>query len=397
MTTLANALIGYAPLVDHKRNALATRVRIRPIGGAATSFERLYQELSAICPQDSPALMLGVEGLPVTPALLGVPSQPALWIEMTADTVEAPGGYELAAELHRKGFRIVLDGRTRAPLPADLLPAFCLSLIHIEQDRRLEMPAPNQLPQGVKRSIPYAQVGVQSIAMMERCFATGAFAVVGWPFEDTMRHAGSAHANPDFATITRLIQQIDHGDDVAEMDALIRRDPALAYRLLRYINSPAFGLRVEIQSFRHAVMMLGYARLRRWLMLLITTSCKDANLRPLMFASFRRGLFLEHLIGADQDETMREEVFILGVFSLLDKLFKDSFENLFSVLHVPPRVQETLVERTGPYMPYLAIAQAIEQGPTADLPDRLDAAVMSIEQCNEAVVKALLTQDLVSG
>ena len=101
-------------------------------------------------------------------------------------------------------------------------------------------------------------------------------------------------------------------------------------------------------------------------MLLITTSCKDANLRPLMFASFRRGLFLEHLIGADQDETMREEVFILGVFSLLDKLFKDSFENLFSVLHVPPRVQETLVDRTGPYVPYLAIAEAIEQGPTAD-------------------------------
>ena len=397
MTTLANTLIGYAPLVGHKRNALATRVRLRPVGPAAGSFEQLYQELSAICPQDAPALMLSVEGLPVTQALLEVPSQPSLWIEMTADTVEAPGGYELAAGLHRKGFRIVLDGRTRTPLPVELLPAFCLSLIHMDQDRRLEMPAPTRLPQGVKRSIPYAQVGVPSIAMMERCFATGAFAVVGWPFEDSARHAGGTQANPDFATITRLIQQIDRGDDVAEMDALIRRDPALAYRLLRYINSPAFGLRVEIQSFRHAVMMLGYGRLRRWLMLLIATSCKDANLRPLMFASFRRGLFLEHLIGTDQDETMREEVFILGVFSLLDKLFKDSFENLFSVLQVPQRVQETLVAGTGPYLPYLAIAQAIEQGPSADLPDRLDEAVMSIEQCNAALVKALLTQDLVAG
>ena len=204
--------------------------------------------------------MVSVEGLPVNRALLDVPSLPSLWIEMTAETVEEPGGYELAAEdCIARVSGSCLNGRTKTPLPTDLLPAFCLSLIHIDNDRRLEMPAPNRLPQGVKRSIPYAQVGVQSIAMMERCFATGAFAVVGWPFEDTMRHASSAHTNPDFATITKLIQHIDKGDDVSEMEALIRRDPALAYRLLRYINSPAFGLRVEIQSFRHAVMMLGYA------------------------------------------------------------------------------------------------------------------------------------------
>jgi c-di-GMP phosphodiesterase len=253
------------------------------------------------------------------------------------------------------------------------------------------------LAPSVKRSIPYAQVGVQSIAMMERCFATGAFAVVGWPFEDTLKHAGSVNTNPDFTTISRLIQLIDKGGDVTDMEALIRRDPALAYRLMRYINSPGFGLRVEIQSFRHAVMMLGYAKLRRWLTLLVTTSCKDANMRPIMFASFRRGLFLEHLIGSDQDQSMRDEVFILGVFSLLDKLFKEPFEKLFSVLHVPERVQETLIGGTGPYALYLAIAEAVEQGPSASLPEKLMSAVMSIEQCNKAVVRSLMTSDLASS
>ena len=42
--SLANALIGYAPLVDHKRNALATRVRIRPTGARASSFDQMYRE-----------------------------------------------------------------------------------------------------------------------------------------------------------------------------------------------------------------------------------------------------------------------------------------------------------------------------------------------------------------
>ena len=395
-STLANSLIGYAPIVDQKRNAMATRMIVRPGKSESTSYERLYRELSAVCPPESPSLLLSVEGLPLTEAILEVPALPSIWVEVPADITEQADSQKLLAEMHRRGFRLVLGGRTKTPLPADLVPAFSLALIHIDTDRRLNTPLPVAAP-GFKRSIAYAQVGVQSIAMMERCFATGAFAVVGWPFEDTMKHASSVNTNPDFATITRLVQLIDKGGDVTDMEALIRRDPALAYRLMRYINSPGFGLRVEIQSFRHAVMMLGYAKLRRWLMLLVATSCKDANMRPIMFASFRRGLFLEHLIGSDQDQSMRDEVFILGVFSLLDKLFKESFESLFSVLHVPERVQETLVSRTGAYMPYLAIAEAIEQGPSESLPGKLMNAVMSIEQCNNAVIRALLTSDLAAG
>jgi EAL and modified HD-GYP domain-containing signal transduction protein len=79
------------------------------------------------------------------------------------------------------------------------------------------------------------------------------------------------------------------------------------------VNSPGFGLRVEVQSFRHALMMLGVERLKRWLMLMALTSSKDANMRPLMFASFRRGSFLENLIGDQGDRSMKDEVFILGV------------------------------------------------------------------------------------
>lgn len=396
-TTLSQSLIGYAPLVDHKRNAMATRMTVRP-ASSATSYARLYAELAEACPPDAPPLILSVEGLVPDEGLTQLPVHDSIWAEIPAEVLTRPEGLDLARTLHRNGYKLVLNGRPEGGLAQDLIPAFRMSLIHVDNDRRLQAPAPSVgAPSSVKRSIPYAQVGVASISMMERCFATGAAAVVGWPFEDTFKHASSANSNPDFMTITKLIQLIDQGEDVGEMEALIRRDPALAYRLLRYINSPAFGLRVEVQSFRHAVMMLGYGKLRRWLMLLVTTSCKDANMRPIMFASFRRGLVLERLIPADDDPTMRDEVFILGVFSLLDKLFRESFETLFATLQVPERVQETLVDRTGPYAQYLSIVEALEQGPSTHLPDLLADAVMSVEQCNHALVAALSTTDLVSA
>ncbi len=162
-------------------------------------------------------------------------------------------------------------------------------------------------------------------------------------------------------------------------------------------TTPGFGLSVEVQSFRHAVMMLGYARLKRWCALLLATACKDSNLRPAMVASFRRGIFLEHLIGAGQDEQLRDEVFILGVLSLLDKLLKRPFDDLFRNLHVPERVRETLVERRGPYMPYLRVVESIENGPDPQLPERLDDCVMSLSQCNQAVMRALTAPDLLAA
>lgn len=55
---------------------------------------------------------------------------------------------------------------------------------------------------------------------------------------------------------------------------VLKRDATLSYKLSRYINSPGFGIEVEIHSLRHAEAMLGSTPLFRWLsMLLAMTSC----------------------------------------------------------------------------------------------------------------------------
>ena len=125
--------------------------------------------------------------------------------------------------------------------------------------------------------------------------------------------------------IIELIHRVDNEEPIDRLEATLRRDPTLAFKLLRYINSPAFGLRVEISSFSHAIMMLGYQRLKRWLALLLATASKDVNLRPVMFAALRRGLLMEELVRGSADEELRNEVFICGVFSLLDRMFQQPF------------------------------------------------------------------------
>lgn len=392
-----NALIGYEPIVDRQRNALAMRVTVAP-GKGIDSMATLYREFAEQRAGEGGTIALR-SPVPIGEDLLELEPSRTLWIEVPGAFLDTHEGRSLVPKLHAAGFPLMLGGRPEAPLTPELVPAFRMSIIHVDGDRRLQQPLLQalQAQSNTKRAIPHVNEGVRTIAMMEKCFERGAVAVVGWPTDDALHHSGKENGNPNYATIVEMMSMIDRGEDPVAIEKVIRRDAALAYKLLRYINSPGFGLSVEVQSFRHAVMMLGYGRLKRWCALLLATASKDSNLRPVMVASFRRGVFLEHLLGTAQDEQLRDEVFILGVLSLLDKLLKRPFADLFRNLHVPERVHETLVEGRGPYMPYLKLVESIENGPDPKLPSRLDDCVMSLAQCNQAVMRALTAPDLVAA
>lgn len=393
-TLLTQVLIGYEPIVDRQRNALAMRVTVAA-RNPQTKLAEIYCELLSQRAGTGGKIALRSQAA-IDEDLLALEPSKDLWIEIPSAFVESEAGRALVTKLHVAGFPLMLGGRPETALPPDLVAAFRLSIIHVDADRRLQQPLLQaiQAQANVKRAIPHVNEGVRTIAMMEKCFERGAVAVLGWPTEDALTHVGKENGNPNYATIVEMMAMIDRGEDPVAIEKVIRRDAALAYKLLRYINSPGFGLSVEVQSFRHAVMMLGYARLKRWCALLLATACRDSNLRPAMVASFRRGIFLEQLIGTGQDEQLRDEVFILGVLSMLDKLFKRPFAELFRDLNVPERVRETLVAGSGPYMPYLRLIESIEKGPDPRLSSRLDECVLSLAQCNQAVLRALTAPDL---
>lgn len=391
---LNRCAMAYEPIVGGNRAAIATRLSFVPVDGTPISLERLYPEIAALWPDSATPVLIDAGGVSPTVSIQNVKPVPHIWVEVPGAVCDGPSGFALIEAMQRAGFTLVLRGRPAVPVPTHLLSAFKLALIHVSEDRRLrdsddEIESSRARHAG-QRQIPYAQEGVDSIELMERCFKAGAEAVIGWPFADAVNHAGSARTSPDFSTITKLLQMLNRGDDPAPMEEEIKRDPALAFRLLRYINSPAFGLRVEIQSFRHALMMLGYKNLKKWLSLLLATASKNANLRPVMFASFRRGLFLERLVGGNNDEQTRDEAFLLGIFSLLDKLFNEPLDELLPKLNLPERVLDTLIgDGPGPYGAYLRVAEAVEYDPQHRLDELLTNAFLTREQCNAALVHAL--------
>jgi hypothetical protein len=233
--------------------------------------------------------------------------------------------------------------------------------------------------------------GIRTVADMDAAFTKGAAAVLGWPIHDELAGlAPSKAAKTDLTVIAELIRRVDQEEPIEKLDNTLKGDPSLAFKLLRYINSPAFGLHVEVSSFRHAIMLLGYGRLKRWLALLLATASKDANQRPAMFAAVRRGLLMEELVRGSGDEEMRGEAFICGVFSLLDRMFQEPFEQLFANIPVPSRVHQALVDASGPFQPYLAMIRAIEGESPSDFREAADTLLMGVGEVNSAQLRALI-------
>ena len=392
-TILGQVALGYSPFIDRHRAVTATRLTVFPLRpDAMLDVAQLLHEVGNVWPASGARASLNIVSESLLQGLLLAQPSANLMVEVPAFMATDAANVQALVALHANGNILLLKGRPLQELPREVLPCFKYSIIDLADDRRIH---DHRAPVGVTRSIGHVQSGVRSVADMEACFARGAEAVLGWPIDDAVTtsaaRSGRSVAAPGMQTIVELIRQVDKEEGIERLETTLKRDPALAFKLLRYINSPAFGLRVEISSFRHAIMMLGYKRLKRWLALLLATASKDVNLKPVMFAAVRRGLLMEELVRSSGDEEMRNEMFICGVFSLLDRMFQQPFTQLLETSPVPERVRQALAENSGPYQPYVELVQAIEAEALFDFREAADRLMMSVSEINRAELRALMS------
>ena len=389
-TILGQVALGYSPFIDRSRAVTATRLTVFPLHPESTpDVAQLLHAVGGVWPASGGKASLNVLSESLLQELMNAAPSPNLMVEVPAFMAVDPANVIPLQNLHAGGTVLLIKGRPLTELPREVLPCFTYSIIDLADDRRIN--ETGGIPAGMTRTIPHVQAGVRTLAELESSFSRGAAAVLGWPIDDAINESQAKGKQPqnDLQVIVELIQRVDKEDPIEKLEGTLKRDPSLAFKLMRYINSPAFGLRVEISSFRHAIMMLGYQRLKRWLALLLATAGKDSNMKPVMFAAVRRGLLMEELVRSSGDEEMRNEMFICGVFSLLDRMFKQPFSELLKTIPVPERVYQALVNGSGPYQPYFALVQAVENESLYDFRAAAEDLMMSVSEINRCILSAL--------
>ena len=387
---LGQVALGYSAFIDRNRSVTATRLTVFPLRpDVPLDVSQLLNAVASVWPAEGGRVSLNITSESLLHDLLNSTPTQNLMIEVPAFMAVDPANSAALVALHAHGTVLLIKGRPLQELPREVLPCFKYSIIDLADDRRNGAAA----PAGMTRPIEYVMSGIRTPADMEEAFTRRAVAVLGWPVGDEVEQrpkgAKPVPAPIDLQTVVELIRQVDAEESPEKLEATLKRDPSLGFKVLRYINSAAFGLTVVVSSFRHALMLLGYKRLKRWLALLLATASKEPNLRAAMFASVRRGLLMEELARNSGDAEMRDELFICGIFSLLDRLFQQPLSELLATIPVPQRVHETLVDGTGPYVPYYNLVKAIEAESLYDFRESADALMMSVREINQAELRAL--------
>jgi len=201
--------------------------------------------------------------------------------------------------------------------------------------------------------------------------------------------AGDGTLQPESMLIVRIMQMLQRNEDVRQIEMALKHDAVLTYRLLRYINSPAIGPGVEIQSLRHAVTMLGYSHLFRWLALLLATSNAATSAPFMTRKAIMRGRAVELMGKGMLAPNDADNLFVVGMFSLIDQLLGVPMAQVLAKVQLAESVQQAILKRGGVYGPFLALAESCETDP--EQAERLaEDLFMSPGQVNAAQLSALV-------
>ncbi len=127
-----------------------------------------------------------------------------------------------------------------------------------------------------------------------------------------------------------------------EIESLFKRDPALVYRLLRYLNSPLLGLRTEVHNVRQALNLLGERECRRWISIVALLSMAGDKPPELVRTAILRGYFCEEVSMVMDTALTHPDFFLLGLLSVVDALLDQPMGEVLAHLAVSEEVRVAL-------------------------------------------------------
>lgn len=299
--------------------------------------------------------------LNVTPTMLELldplPFGPeGIVLELQPSSAPADGTAARARRLRDRGYTLALDGHG----PGDELDALA-PLVQI-----VKLPAGEVTGERLRHlaertgGARIAACGVDDHETLAACLAHGVVLVQGAVHVRPRPLEGRSVPTGDLSQLRAVAAAGGDPVDLEELAAAIGRDLGLSVRLLRYLNSAAFGLRSPVSSVRQAVVTLGPKTVRQWAML-VTLAGPGAAGGPLLTRALARARLAEALarrLGARDVDAY----FTAGLFSVLDALLDAPMADLLAELPLAPDLHAALLDGAGGKGRVLAVVRHAEVG-----------------------------------
>ena len=201
----------------------------------------------------------------------------------------------------------------------------------------------------------------------------------------------TGHDIPALQTNCMLLLREVNGDDpnLNAIERVLMREPSLCYKLLRYLNSAIFYFRGNINSVRHALSLLGLEAVRKWVSLVTLAGMGEKKPEALVVASVVRGKFCESVGNACRQNQYGTELFLMGLFSLIDAILDKPMENLLHALPISEEIRQTLLGNPSRYRPIYDLVCAYERSNWEQVSELAAVLFVTEESIAEAYIEAV--------
>jgi len=299
-------------------------------------------------------------------------------------------------ELHEKGFKIALDdfdlNKENSALISPIIP--CLSYCKLEYPKLKESEIyPKLVEIFHKYKIQVISEGLETMSDFKFSHDVG-----------SDLHQGFFFAKSETKTVIKMkidtmgalhvLNRISGNyleQDLNVLEQEFKKYPDLTVNLLKYLNSAQFGMRTGITSVKHALTMLGIARLKRWLIILAYDNNKEVSLdrSPLLVNAMMRANFFGGIAKKLKWSSDRaEKAYLMGLISHLDALYETSFENILEQISLDPEISKALLDGEGQMGLLLNIISVVEHGDMDNAAEAINSLNITQKDVNECLISA---------
>jgi len=260
--------------------------------------------------------------------------------------------------LRALGFTIALDDFTYSPERAgllehaDIVKLDVLALDDASLERHVELLK--------RRGVRLVAEKVETPAMYARALGLGFDLFQGYFFARPEVYSGRA-IRPNQLVLMQLLARI-HDPEISpeELSAFIRGDVSMSLTVLRWANSPFYGLLSTVESVERAVVILGSYTIRNWVSLLVLARVGGAV--PELHTTILVRARSCELLASAMEYRNPTSYFTVGLLSALDVILQVNMEQALASISLAPDQKDALLDRSGPLGAALRCVLALEQG-----------------------------------
>jgi hypothetical protein len=396
-------LLAYEILWNAQRQVAGVILSIEVADDDQANLNLLANALFDWCKPQTYALTLGSPSITLLIELLGLATNGRARVVVSSEQMNDPRVTDLVRHAKQLGLTLLWHGQPGERLMPALADNFSDLICDLDVDQTV-MALRFALHQklGTQKSPPlrgddpvraeHIYDAIASKTLADHCLDhQQCKALLGWPIEDVLHGYRQSGSQPEQTAMRDLLKAIEGEASMDEIEFWLGQDPVLAYRFLRFTNSAALGLSRTVESLRQGLMLLGLSQTRHWLLDLLPRACQDLNLHPIRQTMVLRARFMAELADANEQESIKRELYLCGLLSQIDLLVGESMPAAMGSIPLPGHVKEAIAAKSGHFWPYLDMALSIECRTVETMLERCQQHNFELEEVNLAMLRTLAT------